>query len=52
MLSSPQQSTAVLSYIKTRLAADPEDAHLLQDPFFLANLDYHFYTIFDIYTGP
>lgn len=51
MLSAVQQSVAVLSYIKTRLSAEARTAKLLEDPFFLANLDYNFVTLFAIYTG-
>lgn len=51
MLSAAQQAVAVLAYIKNRLIADKGDASLLQDPFFLANLDYNFTALFEIYGG-
>lgn len=51
MLSAAQQSVAVLAYVKNRLITDKGDASLLQDPFFLANLDYNFTGLFEIYAG-
>lgn len=51
MLSAPQQSIAVLAYIKGKLAGDPATKKLLDDTFFLKNLDYNFVTLFAIYTG-
>ncbi|CAD6569661.1 MAG: hypothetical protein CYPHOPRED_003506 [Cyphobasidiales sp. Tagirdzhanova-0007] len=50
MLTPAQQSVACLTHIKTQLARDPDNAKLLQDPFFLANLDHHFVALFSIYT--
>lgn len=51
MLSVAQQSAAVLGFIKGRLGKDIDNNHFLRDPFFLANLDYNFETLFTIYTG-
>jgi hypothetical protein len=51
MLSAAQQSIAVLAYVKNRLIAEQGDASLLSDPFFLANLDYNFATLFERYGG-
>ena len=51
MLTAAQQSVAVLAYVKNRLITDQGDASLLQDPFFLANLDYNFAGLFEIYAG-
>lgn len=51
MLSVTQQAAAVLGFVKGQLNKCQHDSHLLQDPFFLANLDYNFETLFTIYTG-
>jgi amylosucrase len=51
MLTAAQQGVAVLAYIKNRLIAEQGDASLLQDPFFLANLDYNFLALFEIYSS-
>lgn len=41
----------MLGFVKGQLNKCQHDSHLLQDPFFLANLDYNFETLFTIYTG-
>jgi hypothetical protein len=51
MLTTAQQAVAVLAYVKKEVAQDPEDVSLLQDPFFLANLDYYFTDLFQTYSG-
>lgn len=51
MLSAAQQSVAVLVYVKSRLIAEQGDHSLLQDPFFLANLDYNFCELYGLYGG-
>jgi hypothetical protein len=51
MLTTAQQAVAVLAYVKKEVAQDSEDVSLLQDPFFLANLDYYFTDLFQTYSG-
>lgn len=47
-LTIEQQSLAVLTYTKTQLCLH---RGLVQDPFFLANLDHHFATLYKSYSG-
>lgn len=51
MLTAAQQAVAVLAYVKKEVAQNSEDVALLQDPFFLANLDYYFTDLFQTYSG-
>ena len=49
MLTVPQQATAALAYVKSRLA-DSDQAALLKDGEWVGRLNYHFVTIYGILT--
>lgn len=51
MLTPAQQAVAVLTYVKKALSGNTDTAKLIQDPFFMSNLDYHFEALYEIYTG-
>lgn len=52
MLSTPQQAITALHYVKHQLStsSDPAVSSLLDDASFVGRLDYHFVTIYGIFT--